>query len=390
MRAVIWLSLILIISSRPVPALECVPAVEVFPIQTYSAKDWEKAQGELGMYARVSPDGRFVLRSISAEGYSTVTLAELIRDKDKNRVEVRNTPLRNEAFPVFGSWRYVVNTNGDHYLFKDLYHLKNAAQPQFRGGISGFYAVAAEMPGGDEKSHQIRSMSWPDGEGGGELRNMSLQIQVDPSKSARIVDSSHRISMCSNIQHSEGWAMSLPMISNDGSEFSAAPLQPKNSRSSLRIYGLSPNGKDCELLEDLKISGSKLIFDYPREDKKQASVALLSTSSDGRSGIYFYDRDLKRFFLLNDPSQGFFPDQYPGFTRDGRILYGARWRLPCTLPEKECPISVGYIIADPYQSKDFRNFKMLNPEQGKSLKHCILKSQVKSSEEFQRQIWGLN
>ncbi len=102
---------------------ECVPAHEYFPFEGKWASKNDRGDIELGMYSRVSPDGKYVLRSFSGKGLTQVTLMELVKSKnenEKNKVIPYETPLKNEAFPVQGSWRYIVDIGGEHYLLTDL------------------------------------------------------------------------------------------------------------------------------------------------------------------------------------------------------------------------------------------------------------------------------
>jgi len=120
---------------------ECVPAHEYYPF----VGDWvtKNQNGDivLGMYARISPDGKYVLRSYSGNGLSNVTVMALNKSPNGNSVTPYNTPLSNEAFPVFNSWRYIVSTGGEHYRLSDLMKFQKNAKKQFTGGIKGFYTA---------------------------------------------------------------------------------------------------------------------------------------------------------------------------------------------------------------------------------------------------------
>ncbi|MBK9322213.1 MAG: hypothetical protein IPM97_04525 [Bdellovibrionaceae bacterium] len=86
------------------------------------------------MYSRISPDGRFVLRSFSGDHLSAVTLMEIFKQPNGLKgARAYETDLDNEAFPVQGSWRFLVDIDGSHYLLKDIMTHQKDAKKQFRG-----------------------------------------------------------------------------------------------------------------------------------------------------------------------------------------------------------------------------------------------------------------
>ncbi|MBY0414918.1 MAG: hypothetical protein K2Q18_12175, partial [Bdellovibrionales bacterium] len=161
---------------------ECVPAHEYFPFSGSWVSRNDNGDVELGMYSRISPDGKYVLRSYSGKKLSNVTLMELVRG-ETNSVKPYETPLKNEAFPVQGTWRYLVDTSGEYYKLTDIVAKQKDAKRQFKGGISGFYTVAAELDGGTPAIHKIRSLSWPAGndemQGVGVLSNRIVTASID-------------------------------------------------------------------------------------------------------------------------------------------------------------------------------------------------------------------
>lgn len=384
MKSLLLLSLI----ASPVFAQtsSCIPAHEYFPFEGKLLRTDGSGQVALGMYARVSPDGKYVLRSYSGVGLSQVTLMELYRDQKKNTVKFYETPLKNEAFPVQGSWRYIEDIGGEHYKLSDLVSKQKKAKKQFKGGISGFYTVAAELPGGSKEQHKIRSLSWPmgdpDNQGVGVLSNMVIIAKMNAKGEAEKVDSTSINYMCGNLKSSDGNVMSLPMISPDGMEFSSMPQNPKDGEPSMRIYRIGENNKDCEKVHDLKVMAAKIIF----SDKESNSALFYSSGSltNKGNGVHFYNRDLKKMFTLDDVGKKVRADSYPGYTKDGRIVYGAYWE---DCDSEGCKEKVGYIVSDPYQSNDIIDFKKENPELGAKLKSCITVDDVKKVEEEQKAIW---
>lgn len=364
----------------------CVPAHEYFPFEGKWATKNDRGEIILGMYSRMSPDGKYVLRSFSGQGLSQVTLMELVRG-EKNSVKPYETPMKNEAFPVQGSWRYLVDIGGEHYKLSDIVKNQKKAQRQFKGGITGFYTVAAELNGGSAANHKIRSLSWPtdngDNQGVGVLSNRVITAGLNKNGVASKLDNGSIHYMCANLRSSDGQIMSLPMISMDGSEFASMPQNPKDSESSMRIYKFGADNKSCEKVQDLKVAVAKVIFSRP---ELNAVLFYASGALDNRgNGVYFYDRDVKETFTLDDPDKKVRADSFPGFTNDGRIVYGAYWK-DCS--DKECVDKAGYVISDPYQSADVREFRASNPEAGKKFKECVTEEEVKANSEAQAAIWS--
>lgn len=366
-----------------IEAATCVPAHEYFPMEGKWVPKNDNGDIVLGMYARMSPDGKYVLRSFSGKGLSQVTLIELVR-ASKNSVQVYETPFSNEAFPVQGSWRYLVDIGGQHYLLDDIKKYQKNADKQFTGGIRGFYTVASELLGGTKEKHQIRSLSWPnEATGGGEqgvgvLSNQVITAQMNGKGVATKIDSGKMNYMCANLRKSDGNVMSLPMMSPWGTEFASMPQDPKNGDPSMRIYEFADNHKDCRLVQDLGLAVAKINFSFPAVSGSQIEAVLFyaSGSVGGKgNGVSFFERKTKKIFSLDDPDRRVRADSYPGFTRDGRIMYGAYWD-DCT--NGACVEKAGYVLSDPLQSDDVKKFKTLYPEEGKHLKECITDEDVKT------------
>jgi hypothetical protein len=361
----------------------CVEPNEYYPFDSKWAPKNDNGEYVLGMYSRISPDGKYVLRSFSGKGLSEVTLMELIKvDNGNNIVTPYNTPLKNEAFPVMGTWRYLVDIDGDHYRLSDIKKNQKNAKKQFTGGIRGFYTVAAELPGGNLNVHQIRSLSWPnsnpDNVGVGQLSNQVIKIKKD-GDSFNKTDSSSVYYMCSNLKSSDGQIMSLPMLSPNGMEFASMPQNPKDNRPSMRIYSIGSDNKSCEKVDDLRLIVAKIIFSFPEDNKFALFYSSGSVTNKG-NGVSFFDRTSKNIFSLSDPMKRVFADSYPGFTKDGRIVYGAKWE-ECS--DSGCIDKAGYVVSDPYQAPDMIDFKKNSPEMAKHLRECITKEEVSQLIEIQ-------
>ena len=318
----------------------------------------------LGTYERISPDGRFVLRSFSAAKLGEVSLIELPLDPAQT-MKVYRTPLSNEAFPVQGSWRYVVDVDGRHFRFGDILRDQGLARPLFQGGMSGFYAAASEMQapvsGVAEEAGLvwIRSMSWPQGglgdragQGTGPLQIRTLGIR-DDGRSASVVKDTGAQFICAARGVTDGNVYTLPMISVDGTEFSALPINPAKGPPSMRVYGLSSEplarSQTCDLRKDLQATPGKAVFGYP----SSAAPAMLAYTQNG--SVYFVDRrpvGAGQVFRIDDLQTRVLASAFPGITRDGRIVYGASW-LQCVAGEP-CREQAGYVVADPLQNLDYR------------------------------------
>ncbi len=367
-------------------AQACIPAhqfAELLPSIAGAQTDaYGKTTVALGAYERVSPDGRHVLRSYSGAKLGEVSLIELSADGQVLRAIA--TPLKNEAFPVQGSWRYLVDTNGDHYTFESIVGSANAAsravsarnfpRPVFRGGMDGFYAAAAELPSSKPGHIRIRSLSWPNASGDtqtqGEGALVSRTIEVD-TKAQRITADSGPVFHCRERIAQDGPLYALPMISVDGTEFAALPQMPVQGKQTMRVFSFGPEGKSCELREAFDFSSGKAIFGFPQ-------AAPLAWEYQGQA--FWYSRELQRPFniapfelLGRATGQGFelTASAFPGITRDGRVIYGATLK-DCS--GGSCKDRAGYMISDPYQSNAYKNFMLTY--KGTARQQCITQADV--------------
>jgi hypothetical protein len=362
----------------------CIPAHQFAELPASIAGTQTDAYGKttvaLGAYERVSPDGRYVLRSYSGSKLGEVSLIEL--SAEGQVIRAIPTPLKNEAFPVQGSWRYLVDTNGDHYTFESIVRSNYAGdrpisssstpRPVFRGGMDGFYAAASELPSSKPGHIRIRSLSWPNSSGDpqtqGEGALVSRTIEVD-TRSHRITQDSGPVFHCRERIRQDGPLYALPMISVDGMEFAALPQTPMQGKQTMRVFSFGQDGKSCDLREAFDFSSGKAIFGFSQNNQ----AANLAWEYQGQA--HWYSRELKRPFNLA-PSElegratghdfDLQASAFPGLTRDGRVIYGATLK---DCKNSTCRDRVGYMISDPYQSNAYRNFMLTY--KGTARQQCI-------------------
>jgi hypothetical protein len=375
------------------PPQQCIPQNQFIALDPALAGVNDDNQVALGAYERISPDGRYVLRSFSGKNLSAVSLVELAGPPglsamkgQVSRQKIYTTPFSNEAFPVQGSWRYLVDTNGDHYTFNSIIGNKNnkysAIKPVFSGGMIGFYAAASEVGGSyplrdtqrDGQPVVIRSLSWPNANASGSATEnrqgegmlTARTITVDAQKQRVVADTS-RVNLCLNRLGEDGAMYALPMISVDGLEFAALPQNPIAGVPTMRIFSFGTDGKQCEPSGQFALQSGKVIFGFSNKAKKHADLAY-----EYRGQVWWVQRDnsIKSLPALNlapweDPAvvgskaQPAYKDvtasAFPGFTRDGRVIYAANWKRCESADDSRCTPEGGYVVADPYQSNAYRN-----------------------------------
>jgi hypothetical protein len=373
----------------------CIPAHQFAELPSRIAGDQTDAYGKttvaLGAYERVSPDGRFILRSYSGSRLGEVSLIEL--SAEGQVIRAIPTPLKNEAFPVQGSWRYLVDTNGDHYTFESIVRTSyagerpisssNSPRPVFRGGMDGFYAAASELPSSKPGHIRIRSLSWPNASGDvqtqGEGALVSRTIEIDTQRH-RITQDSDPVFHCRERLRQDGSLYALPMISVDGNEFAALPQNPVQGKPTMRIFGFGVDGKGCEERQAFDFSSGKAIFGFaqPATAEKTAQAANLAWEYQGNA--HWYSRELGMPFNLSPfELEGrrtgadfeLSASAFPGLTRDGRVIYGATLK---DCKSGVCRERAGYVISDPYQSNAYRNF--LLTYKGTARQQCITRGDV--------------
>jgi hypothetical protein len=409
-------------------AQQCIPANTFAELPAALAGTQTDAYGQttvaLGSYERISPDGRFVLRSFSGGRLGDVSLVEL--SSEGKAVAAHGTPLSNEAFPVQGTWRYLVDVNGDHYTFSSLLRHsgkeKSPTGPVFRGGMTGFYAAAAELPTDAAHSKpghvRIRSMSWPNSSGDSETQGqgalVARTIEVDTARQ-RITADSGFVNLCNQRVREDGPLYALPMISVDGLEFAALPQTPVQGEPTMRIFSFgdasasasgSPKQADLKNLGCIPkaaftFSSGKTIFGHPQSSaggaQRPGDVAY-----EYRGQVWWLHRGAgmgvdaqgmdngQRFNLApyyDSPRTQLLASAFPGITQDGRIIYGATLKDCPAEPSQRCTDKAGYVISDPFQSNAYQEF--LRQHKGPARRQCITHGDVERERAAFAKLHGL-
>ena len=375
----------------------CIPPVSYLPLDPAQVGADRDGRAVLGSYERISPDGRFVLRSWSGGRLGEVSLIELPIQADAP-LRVFETPLSNEAFPVQGNWRYLVDVNGDHYRFTDILQKQQRAQPLFRGGMTGFYAVASELastagPSDLNPPILIRSLSWPQpggvpaggAQGGAEVAGTGpLQVRTlriaDDGANASVVQDTGPQYVCTARALRDGNVYALPMLSVDGTEFSAVPQAPQDGAPSMRVYGLSTEpfarSHACDQRLDLGYSPAKAVFGFPAAEGAATMPSAAPLVYTDNASVFWFDRSGDPpgiAFRIDDLKTEVLASAFPGLTRDGRVIFGASWKT-CP-PGKRCVPQAGYVVADPYQSSGYRAHLAAHPALP-AARRCITNADV--------------
>lgn len=394
-------------------ANQCIPQNQFIALDPELAGLDDDKQVALGAYERISPDGRYILRSYSGKKLSAVSLVELSGPPgltaikgQVSRQKIISTPFSNEAFPVQGTWRYLVDINGEHYTFNSILGNKyagysskdNTVKPIFTGGMDGFYAAAAEVdssyPARDKKQVKLRSLSWPNANGASDSTADVQGMGMLTSRTILINDALQRINAdtgrinhCLSRLSQDGSMYALPMISVDGQEFAALPQNPISGVPTMRIFGFGADGKQCEPAGQFTLQSGKVTFGFSTDTKKQADVAY-----EYNGQVWWVQRKngVKPELPLNiapweDPSlvpshanptyKDVTANAFPGFSRDGRIIYAANWkRCVGANMSKDCVQEGGYVVSDPFQSNAYRAELINNGS--KAPKNCITVQEV--------------
>ena len=176
----------------------CIPAYEYIPFEgeSWAKPDPQTGYIQLGTYSRISPDGKYVLRSLSGQYLTTVTLMKLTEVGEKNKKATAiETDLKNEAFAVQNTWRFIVDINKEHHTLENLTTKGKKSKPDLSAGVNGFYTTAAEISSSNNTSI-IRSLSWPSegdassSQGQGALYNKIYSVKKNDHNSYSLISES--------------------------------------------------------------------------------------------------------------------------------------------------------------------------------------------------------
>ncbi len=398
--------LLFMMVSKLANANQCVPAYEYIPYAAMT-KNGSENNESTGQYQRVSPDGRYILRSDSTH-LGSVTLLEIKKSSSKNQLEAYayKTPLANEAFALLSTFRFIVNVNGEHHKISDIRSNEKNSRPYFKAGESGWYAASTELPNGTDNAFKIRSIAWPNNNAsagfnrgsdmGKGILHMSETDMVKEGGSYKIKNNK-RFVLCENLEKSEGKIFFQPMISPSGQFLSAMPTNPKDSQPTMRIYKILDSGR-CEKVDDLGQVSQKAALGLESNGQLPpvmwAGPILVSDNKTNSpaNGLYVRDPELGLNFYLGDDKKSFQPVGFPNMTKDGRVVVSATWKncALSTAGKEVCSDSRGIVRLDPNQSADVLKYKSKGSKSASWFKKCITSADVRKIENEQNQIYGFD
>lgn len=340
---------------------DCVPA------RTYVKLPASMGGGYGAQYTRVHPSGNYMLVS----GFNGVKIFDL----RTNPATIIDTPMRDEAYPVQPNWDLIASPNHGngmrYYSFDKILNSKENTDPEFNDSSHNeYYHSSAELPGSSKANKTIRTLLWSNRRykdysvtrsgsnafsvqssgdqkeicSGGivepgvpqltEARRLQLQQQAEPLRQRlRLLevefynDSTtenrrdqirNEYSQVSNelepieSQLNAGYVrIDQPILSTNGTEFAGI------YKGNTKIFKI--DGDKCTVDKDLGFDTSKVNFSHAKPGKK-GSIAF---AANGRAYIYDRDKDLQIEIGTNQEGiDGYY--SYPGFTRDGRLIYQVR------------------------------------------------------------------
>ena len=301
-------------------------------------------------------------------------------------VRVNPTALSNEAFPVQGTWRYLVSTSGEHYALDDVAANGRKAKALFKGGMTGFYAAASELPtlpNFSANTVRIRSFSWPNASGDSQTQGegaLAVRTITVNTQNHRITHDTGHQNICGNRLKEDGALYALPMISVDGQEFAALPQAPDklstDGKQTMRIYGFGTHGNGCEAKTSFDFASGKTIFGFA--DNAASATANLAYEYKGQA--WWFNRALNLPFNIapfednSSTIRKVDASAFPGITKDGRVIYGATWERCEAAPSKVCKAEGGYVVSDPYQSNAYQSHRLQS--KATTPKACITYAEV--------------
>ncbi len=287
----------------------CVPARRVV--------DAPDELNDIGVYHRVHPSGNYVIasRAMEGRGENHVAVVDLTNPEQPRVIE---TPMIDETYPIEGRWKYLASPRNREETGSGMrYYPFEGATGVLEAGREANYVMndadhdqwyhsSAELPGSTDQNFQFRTMLY-----GNRYRDYTLT-----TNSQGVVSTNHTETRnaCTNLTGH----LSSPILSKDGTEVAA------NVGSSTVIYRINSADSTCELVDDVGFYTSKVSFSYPNPPSK-GQIAFQGSHTvmvDGipqpMTGIFIYDRDTRTTRKISGDSGN---PSYPGFTKDGRVIY---------------------------------------------------------------------
>jgi hypothetical protein len=283
-----------------------------------------------GAFLRVDPSGRYVLLSNAVGG---THIYELRKDGEKIVPVKIETPLLRESFPIEnpeGEWEVIASPNHGtekplsmhYYSFKEILQQKGGTQPLYTTTFSDLYhSVGMLESSGDKRKIRTALMSG--------LKYTDYEYKIEdsaPQKESFVAIGESQLCANSNLGR-----YSQPVLDREGRRVALnrqppdTDMSPVTSMADLRrreygdaqksvtgIYKILENG-DCRLMTEIPFATSKVGFGYkegPTKDK-----ILLST---GDSQALIFDIKTKESQPISQRGE---QTTYPGFTKDGRVIY---------------------------------------------------------------------
>lgn len=332
--------------------------------ECYPEKEFVVYQNGGGIYNRIHPSGDYVLYT-SNRG-TGVSIADLTQKNSEGKIVVKEirTPMTGETYPVEGRWDLLAAPYAPggmaYYQLSDILNVDapQNALPIFKDKKHDqFYHSSAELPGGKSEKYEFRTTLW---EG---QWTQDYQVTTDEAGKRKVEKKGQRYKVCENIfnpktaglssaerialqeekakiereyltsalterdrmdmRHQEisrllnptsANSLSQPTLSKDGTMIAGIPV----GKDTTHIYKIKENG-DCELVKDIGIRTSKISFSYP-EGRKLPLITFMNDNfaPQASRGAYVYDLNTDLSFKVSGETDA---DGYPGFTKDGRVVY---------------------------------------------------------------------
>lgn len=407
---------------------ECIPAKSFIKYPASTGVGGYQRVHPNGDYVLHSSMG---FRTPDGGSSSRVVLFDLKNLNENGEAKPIMTPMNDEVYPIMSDWSLFASPNHNdgmrYYSLDKIIENKNSATPEFADRYHNeYYQSVGELSSSKTKKH-IRvtlysrrntkdyELEMKDGAvvSQKELKKGAIcENIVNPSTAG--ITSDERIRLNSRIQSLTNEYLTLdrerstsnttterrtqivsalealrtefntiqsrmgaqsgenfgsPVLSVDGNEVAAS--RSEGASRTTKIYKINSD-YSCELVDDLGFQTSKIQFSPPVAGKK-GKIAFIGTPTiagrQATSGIYVYDRDTKELKMIskrNDGSLG-----YPGFTKNGRVIYPVCRRNP-----QVNGTSCGAEIVDPSQIDNDTGEPKSEPSQ-----NCI---QIKGTESTSR------